>query len=286
LAISLSYITLSTPRPRRVTGDKNLYLFHTSQGAKEDGQSQETSFIVRLVSADHGRTWGPPMMVSDLSAGRGAFVKGNILPSADGTQWLLPMYYTPDIRKSTTHYCSLRRSSDKGLTWTVNQHLAPLSAPSAPSVYTRAVSGRWWLASSPRCGSGWQVVEWDTTSERTMGGPGRRGWQPDVVMAGRGAFAVQPYVFRLPPMSSQMLPRAELHALFRDRRGHTVLAAVSPDDGRSWPLHVSRTRLPNNNAGIAVAVLESGSLVRLALTPARDPYTPAVLRPDECGRCR
>jgi predicted neuraminidase len=103
-------------------GDQNLYLFHTSQRAIEhsDGRvSETTSFVVRLVSEDHGATWGPPLMVSDLSNSRGAALRGNVVLSADGDEWLLPMYYTPEARHASRQYCTLRRSRDKGLTWTV-----------------------------------------------------------------------------------------------------------------------------------------------------------------------
>jgi len=102
-------------------GDERLYLFHTSHRAIAgvDGRVSETSLVVRLVSEDHGATWGPPLMVSDLSKAGGAALKGNIVLSAAGDEWLLPMYYTPEVRHADRHYCTLRRSSDKGLTWTV-----------------------------------------------------------------------------------------------------------------------------------------------------------------------
>jgi hypothetical protein len=62
--------------------------------------------------------------------------------------------------------------------------------------------------------------------------------QPDVTMAEAGALAAQPYLFRPPELGAQMQPVRELHALFRDKSGKSILTAVSDDDGHTWPSHL------------------------------------------------
>ena len=61
-------------------------------------------------------------------------------------------------------------------------------------------------------------------------------------MAEAGALAAQPYLFRPPVLNEQMQPVAELHALFRDESGNSILTAVSDDDGRTWPSHLRCTQ--------------------------------------------
>ena len=97
---------------------------------------------------DGGATWSKPIVHPSFKEGAGAFLRGRPLRSftvvgaksqqknrttggnAAGTrmetttetthtktttEWLLPMYYTPGT--SETHYCALRRSTDRGVTW-------------------------------------------------------------------------------------------------------------------------------------------------------------------------
>jgi len=95
--------------------DGYVYCFHTSQGG---GEGQGTSYILRVVSIDGGRTWGRATKVESLSTGNGPFVKGRIILSKDRSEWLLPMYFTPTMADSgRSHYSAMRRSSDKGITW-------------------------------------------------------------------------------------------------------------------------------------------------------------------------
>jgi hypothetical protein len=51
-------------------------------------------------------------------------VKGKFLLSADGSEWLLPMYFTPTMQDAgRSHYSEMKRSSDKGITWSVSRIL-------------------------------------------------------------------------------------------------------------------------------------------------------------------
>ena len=87
-------------------------LLHTSQVSFE---GQGTSEVRMVESHDRGFTWKAPVVVfSDP----GAFVKNQLLRSADDKEWLLPMYYTPTgFLGHETQYSAVHRSSDGGRTW-------------------------------------------------------------------------------------------------------------------------------------------------------------------------
>jgi len=88
-----------------------VYLFHTSQAAL---MGQGTSDVRWLKSHNYGKSWTEPSL---LFRRRGAFVRNSILEGAK-KQWLLPMYYTPaGYDGYSSHYCTLRRSANKGITW-------------------------------------------------------------------------------------------------------------------------------------------------------------------------
>jgi len=66
-------------------------------------------------SADSGKTWSAPQTV--LTAA-GAFTKNQLLRCSKGSEWLLPMYYTPDgFFEHHSQYSSVQRSADGGVSW-------------------------------------------------------------------------------------------------------------------------------------------------------------------------
>ena len=75
----------------------------------------------------------------------------------------------------------------------------------------------------------------------------------EAVMASPGEWLAQPAVVRL--------ANGTLRAFFRDRAGKWIYVKDSHDDGRTWPARATRTRLPNNQSGIAALVLRSGRLL-------------------------
>jgi len=90
---------------------RTVYLMHTSQRAL---LGQGTSDVRWLRSKDHGRTWSSPAQVFRRP---GAFIRNAMVTGVRG-EWLLPMYYTPvGYNGFAAHYCTMRRSRDKGRTW-------------------------------------------------------------------------------------------------------------------------------------------------------------------------
>jgi len=90
------------------------WLFHTSQAG---GQGQGTAFIASLKSGDNGETWSQPAKMEGFKD-TGPFVKGKFLTAANGRDWLVPMYYTPEgFGDFKTHYSAMLRTSDHGATW-------------------------------------------------------------------------------------------------------------------------------------------------------------------------
>mmetsp|Transcript_14499 Transcript_14499/g.20006 ORF Transcript_14499/g.20006 Transcript_14499/m.20006 type:complete len:494 (-) Transcript_14499:337-1818(-) len=129
-----------------------IHLIHSSQ---EGGKYQDTSRLMWLNSTDGGAHWTAPWVHPSFQGKVGAFVKGRILSMEHGrfiadntsvlldggtpvnstikffqenpkgrhggrlggfSEWLLPMYYTPEARPES-HYCALWRSFDSGRTW-------------------------------------------------------------------------------------------------------------------------------------------------------------------------
>lgn len=80
----------------------------------------------------------------------------------------------------------------------------------------------------------------------------RTAWLP--VGCAMSGDLIQPTVVRVTPGD-----RA-LRGWFRDEDAIAIYVANSADDGSTWTLP-QRTTLPNNNAGIAAAVLASGAVV-------------------------
>ena len=95
-----------------LNADGVVNLLHTSQ---EAFQGQGTSEVRHLRSTDGGVTWHEPKTMFKTP---GAFVKNQALWSADNTEILLPMYYTPDgFFEHSTQYSTVQRSADGGATW-------------------------------------------------------------------------------------------------------------------------------------------------------------------------
>ncbi len=91
---------------------EEVVLLHTSQQAYE---GQATSEVRRVTSRDKGRTWGE---ASPLFEEAGAFLRNQVMRSGDGSELLLPMYYTPrGFFHHASQYSSVRRSRDGGATW-------------------------------------------------------------------------------------------------------------------------------------------------------------------------
>jgi len=93
------------------SASEEVVLLHTTQRAYE---GQATSEVRRVSSRDKGQTWGE---ASTLFAEAGAFLRNQVALSGDGSELLLPMYYTPrGFFHHASQYSSLRRSKD-GVTW-------------------------------------------------------------------------------------------------------------------------------------------------------------------------
>ena len=81
------------------------------------GVSQRSSKLLLLHSDDLGATWSEASVI--FPQGRGAFVRAPILLSGDESEWLLPLYFTPDGEfVHTSQYAAILRSADFGQTWT------------------------------------------------------------------------------------------------------------------------------------------------------------------------
>ncbi|MGY2046615.1 sialidase family protein [Methylobacterium sp. JK268] len=96
------------------TGD--LWLIWTAQVSG----NQDTAFVRRRISRDHGRSWGPIETLFPQHAGGGIFVRQPPVVLGNG-DWLLPIFHCPTIpgRKWTgdTDTSAVRISSDAGRTW-------------------------------------------------------------------------------------------------------------------------------------------------------------------------
>lgn len=89
-----------------------LHLYHTSQ---EAFMGQATSVVLRLSSTDGGDTWSEPSVLFDEP---GAFLRNQVISSHDGSEFLLPMYHTPEgFFAHKSQYSSILRSSDGGAYW-------------------------------------------------------------------------------------------------------------------------------------------------------------------------
>lgn len=106
--------------------EQNPILFPTPEGplwliwtAQVSG-NQDTAFVRRRISSDHGRTWGPIETLFPLEAGRGTFVRQPLVVLDNG-DWLLPAYHCPTppgakwVGDNDTSF--VRISSDRGRTW-------------------------------------------------------------------------------------------------------------------------------------------------------------------------
>jgi predicted neuraminidase len=117
---------------------KYLHLYHPSQVV---GEGQATSSILGLVSKDgRGLNWTTPNTV--FPAGGGAFPRGSVVSSADGSgELLLPMYFTPHGYDPDTSYdyCSIqvsnkdRKASGGKVKWT-NHTIAGSQGLAQPSM--------------------------------------------------------------------------------------------------------------------------------------------------------
>jgi predicted neuraminidase len=96
--------------------DGALWLMWTAQLAG----NQDTAFVRRRVSRDHGRSWGSIETLFPEQRGRGTFIRQPIVVLDNG-DWLLPVFYchsTPGRKWNGDEDTSaVKISSDAGATW-------------------------------------------------------------------------------------------------------------------------------------------------------------------------
>jgi len=195
--------------------DKTVRLLHTSQVAYE---GQGTADVRIVESNDGGATWGAPKV---LFTENGAFVKNQLIQSKDGSEWLLPMYYTPDgFLGHETQYSVIKRSADGGRTWQEHVMQGTHGNCVQPTV-VRLASGtlRAWFRS--------RAADYIYVSDSEDDG---RTWSP-------------PRKTALPNNNSGIqacrLSNGGIVMVFNNVQGpfsrYPLTVALSLDDGASWP---------------------------------------------------
>lgn len=93
--------------------DGTLWLLHTAQSSG----NQNTAFVRRRISHDHGRSWGPTETLIDTP---GTFVRQPIQVQADGS-WLLPVFCCRSLPgekwDGSRDDSAVLRSTDQGASW-------------------------------------------------------------------------------------------------------------------------------------------------------------------------
>ena len=224
-------------------------LLHTSQVSFE---GQGTSEVRMVESYDRGSTWKAPVV---LFSDPGAFVKNQLLRSADDKEWLLPMYYTPTgFLGHETQYSAVHRSSDGGRTWQKFDMEGTLGRCVQPTV-VRLRSGR--LRSWFRSRDADFIYVADSVDDG-------RTWSP-------------PRATDLPNNNSgiqaAMLASGAIVMLFNNLQGpysrFPLTAALSLDEGATWPhlrdlepssaaVGITRRRLKDLGEEEGVAAEEGG----------------------------
>ncbi|XRB01949.1 sialidase [Pycnococcus provasolii] len=200
-----------------VTGERHVTLLHSSQEAFK-GQGTADVRIVR--SADGGVSWNMP---TTLFQKAGAFTKNHVLRSVDG-ELLLPMYYTPDgFFKNETHYSSIQRSKDDGVTWTETLMPGTLGKCVQPSV-VRLKGGHGRLLAFYRSRSA------DFIYKASSEDDGKTWTEPTPTHLPNNNSGIQAAVLR----GSGAIVVAFNNHKGSDRRTPLTLA-MSCDDGASWP---------------------------------------------------
>ncbi|ACL63114.1 sialidase family protein [Methylobacterium nodulans] len=96
------------------TGD--LWLIWTAQVSG----NQDTAFVRRRLSRDHGRSWGPIETLFPRREGCGTFVRQPPVVLANG-DWLLPIFHCPSVPGAKwvgdDDTSAVKISSDAGRTW-------------------------------------------------------------------------------------------------------------------------------------------------------------------------
>lgn len=96
--------------------DGALWLIWTAQLSG----NQDTAFVRRRVSHDHGRSWGPIEPLFEQQPGRGLFVRQPPVFLAGG-DWLLPVFHCPTVAgqkwSGERDTSGVRISSDQGRSW-------------------------------------------------------------------------------------------------------------------------------------------------------------------------
>ena len=106
--------------------EQNPILFPTPEGAlwliwtAQISGNQDTAFVRRRISLDHGYSWGPIETLFPQAEGRGLFVRQPPVILANG-DWLLPVFYCPTVAgqkwSGERDTSAVKISSDQGRTW-------------------------------------------------------------------------------------------------------------------------------------------------------------------------
>jgi predicted neuraminidase len=106
--------------------EQNPILFYVPDGAlwliwtAQFSGNQDTAFVRRRISHDHGRSWGPIETLFPQTPGKGLFVRQPITVLANG-DWLLPVFYCHTVAgekwSGDQDTSGVKFSSDQGKTW-------------------------------------------------------------------------------------------------------------------------------------------------------------------------
>lgn len=106
--------------------EQNPILFPTPEGplwliwTAQISGNQDTAFVRRRISHDHGATWGPIETLFPTEGRNGVFVRQPPVVLANG-DWIVPIFYcpTPAAGKwvGDADTSAVKISSDKGATW-------------------------------------------------------------------------------------------------------------------------------------------------------------------------
>eukprot|EP00242_Pyramimonas_sp_CCMP2087_P009733 CAMPEP_0198220674 /NCGR_PEP_ID=MMETSP1445-20131203/80185_1 /TAXON_ID=36898 /ORGANISM="Pyramimonas sp., Strain CCMP2087" /LENGTH=524 /DNA_ID=CAMNT_0043898539 /DNA_START=112 /DNA_END=1682 /DNA_ORIENTATION=+ len=191
----------------------------------------------QVISAHNGRSNQNPVLFRD---------------PATQTIWLLHTSQEGGKGQGTAFVASLS-SADGGLTWTPPEKMTGFrdSGPFVKGKLLLAENGDW-LVPMYYTPDGFGAFSTHYSAMLRTSNHGTT-WHQSL-MSTKGQFLAQPTVVRL-NKSHHLL------AFFRDRKGQWIFTSLSTDEGATWPLTHTKTRLPNNNSGIQAAVLANGNIV-------------------------
>lgn len=203
--------------------DGKVWLLHTS-GEPHD---QSSARVVRRISEDRGRTWGPPTV---LFEGPGLFLRHPIVVLKNG-DWLLPAYYC----KSGGHYSVVLISPDQGRSWQemevpgsvhrVHMNIVERSDGSLLAMFRSRHADRIYVSTSHDGGRTW------TPPERSGLPNNNSSFQ--VIRLRSGSLAL---VYNNVTMERDQFRWVGEEGSPRKKPLRTPLTlAISEDEGKSWP---------------------------------------------------